>query len=198
VALPVRLDSDALLPHVQSSDARVLAKIDPYGGRLFDEVCVEPLPLCEVDERDAVPALERPAVPEAEIHLRSDFLDDRFDRERQEPRGTLGYAAAAGLVARKARAIEKQDVLSGRCQAVGGGRAGRPGPDDDRVVASHGSILSIVVAVVGTFLTGRAKTEQAEDAGRLRTRTVRSRLRTRACDGLQRAGQTTVLAAATT
>ena len=51
-----------------------------------------------------------------------------------------GETVAAGFVARKARAIEQQNVETLRAEKVGGGRATRAGAYDDRIMHVHHAI----------------------------------------------------------
>jgi hypothetical protein len=104
-------------------------------GRLLQEEVVEPPPLRHVREWRA--GLARDALPIAEAALQpvGDVLHDGLDRERQHARRAPRDTAPAGLVAREGRLVEEQDARARIREAVGGGRARRPGSDDRDVVA---------------------------------------------------------------
>ena len=86
--------------------------------------------------RRPAPARSLP-VREPELEGRDAVLDHGRHVDRNLVDGPIGEAAAAGLVAREARAVDEEDGCSCAREAVGGGRAGRPGPDDDDVEALH-------------------------------------------------------------
>src|SRR5581483_4528877 len=68
-------------------------------------------------------------------------LDDRPDREREQPRRAPGDAAAAGLVTRERRAVDEEDARAGAREPICGRRAGGAGADDGNVVAGHDAKL---------------------------------------------------------
>ena len=101
--------------------------------------CASSLRRCVIRTSGPSPApLEPLPVAEAELEAVDDVLDDRVDGDGQLPHGAVGQAAAARLVAREALAVEQQHLRAPLGEAVGGRRAGRAGPDDDRVEPLHG------------------------------------------------------------
>ncbi len=98
---------------------------------------VEPASLRHERKRFASRAPEAPAVGQAAIQRVDDVLDNRVDREGQEPRRASGDAAAAWLVAREGRSVDEQHARACVRKTVRGGRAGGPGADDRDVERAH-------------------------------------------------------------
>ena len=121
--------------HVRDLDA--VAELGAHGHGPLDQVVVEPPALGHEDERLAGRPLEASAVAEPEAHAIDDLLDDRVGRDGKLADGADRQAAAARLVARKARLVEEQHGRSLRGEAEGGRRPGRAGADDDDVEAFH-------------------------------------------------------------
>jgi hypothetical protein len=67
---------------------------------------VQAQPLGHVHERPPASARVRPAVPQAQVGVRDDLLDDLVDAERNETCRASGDPTAAGLVAWKTRSVE--------------------------------------------------------------------------------------------
>ena len=76
-------------------------------------------------------------VVEAEREPGRAVLDHGLDGEGQLTHGAHREPAAARLVARKGRPVDEEDARALAAEAVGGGRAGGPGPDDQDVEPSH-------------------------------------------------------------
>src|SRR5207249_315459 len=125
-------------------DADSVAEIGACGRSLLREKVVEPLALGHVHEGCVGAALDRPPVPEPKVDPCCDVLDDSVQREGQKSRCTLRHPASARLVPGELRAVEQEDVSACRREAIGSGGAGGPSAGDDRLVASHARILSVV------------------------------------------------------
>ena len=114
-----------------------LPHLGAHLGRLPQQEVIELPALRHVRERPAGSAREAMPVAEPALQPVGHVLDDRLDRERQEPRRATGDAAAARLVARERRLVEDKDARAGAGEAVGSGCARRPAPDDGHVVGPH-------------------------------------------------------------
>ena len=123
--------------HLDVVDLDAVTKLCPRRDSLLDEVVVEAKTLRHVDEGLPAGPLEAGAVAKAEAHAVDDVLDDRIGRDRQVPHRSHRQPAAAGLVAWETRLVDEQHARPCRGQPVGGGRARRPGTDDDRVEMLH-------------------------------------------------------------
>lgn len=143
VARPVGEHGDASLPALDAADAHPVPELGSRRRGLLGEEEVEPLALREVDEGRAGASPQSPAVPEAEVDRSGHVFDDGIDGERKQPGGAFRHATPAGLVPREGRPVEEEDVCAGRGKPARGRRPSRSGPDHDRVVASHASILSL-------------------------------------------------------
>jgi len=97
--------------------------------------------LRHVDERLAASASEFPVVPDPHDQVVDDVLDDGNDRAGQVPESAAGQAAAARLVARKARLVHEQDARAGAGKVDGGRRAGRPCTGHEDVEPLHRAIV---------------------------------------------------------
>ena len=136
-------DGHTVRPNLEVAHLHAFTELGPRLDRLLHEEVVEALPLRHVDERVTVSSGDGLPVAQAQVHGRDDVLDDGLDGEGQEPRGTARHASATRLVARKACAVEQEDVCTRAREPVGGRRACGAGADDDGVVALHGAILTI-------------------------------------------------------
>jgi hypothetical protein len=83
-----------------------MAEVGAGVGRTLREIVVEAQPLGHVHERPPASARVRSAVPQAQVGVGDDLLDNRVDAERDETSGASGDPTAAGLVAWKTRAVE--------------------------------------------------------------------------------------------
>ena len=140
----VEADDPAVVVLLERGHPLPVAEVGAGGRRLLGQVRVEPPTLRHQDERPLPAPLEPLPVAEAELEAVDDVLDDRVDRDGQLPHGPVGQAAAARLVAREALAVEQQHLRAALGETVGGRRAGRAGPDDDRVEPFHGSIVRVL------------------------------------------------------
>ena len=105
--------------------------------RLLGEEGVEPLALRHQHDRREPAVLERSEIAVAEGDRRHALLHDRPDRERQQPGPAQRDAAAAGLVAGEARAVDEQRAHALAGEQMRGQRARRPGPHHDDVETLH-------------------------------------------------------------
>ncbi len=117
--------------------AHAVAELGARLDRLLGQMRVEPAALGHQHERPVAAALEAPAVAETEVDPLDHVLDHRVDRNRQLAHRAVGQPAAAGLVAWKALAVEQQHARARARETERGRRAGRPGPDHDRVEPLH-------------------------------------------------------------
>jgi len=125
------------LPELQRRCAEPVPEVRSRGRGRFGEVRVEPPPLGHQDERPLPSPLEPRSVAEPELEAVDDLLDDGVDRDRKLLHSAFGQAAAARLVAREALAVEQEHARARAREPQSRRRAGRPGPDDDRVEALH-------------------------------------------------------------
>ena len=103
-------------------------------GCPLDEEVVEPRSLREVGDRPVVLAIDVLAVAQSHVCAGHDFLDDGGEIEGQQRGGTNADRAAAGLVAREARAVEQQHIAASLCELARSGTARRARADDDYFV----------------------------------------------------------------
>src|SRR5581483_9189485 len=131
----VRADHD---PRVELArvDGHALAHLGARVGGPLEEEVVEPLPLRHVRERGVGASREAVAIAQAAVHPVDRVLDDRLDRERQEPRSAAGHAAAARLVAREPRLVDHEDPRAGAREPERRDRSRRAAADD-RDVGAH-------------------------------------------------------------
>ena len=134
-------DRDRVVVHLERGRTDAVAEVGPGRRRLLGEVRVEPAPLRHQDQRAFGPALEAAAVAKAEPAAPHRVLDDWVDGNRQLPDRAVRQPAAAGLVARKALAVEQQHARARARETEGGGRSGRTGSDDDCIEALHRTIV---------------------------------------------------------
>ena len=123
-------------PPVDPLDADALAQLGPALDRLLDQVPVEPQPLRHRDQR--LPrAAQLAAAADAELDVVDELLEDRRHVAGRLPQRPTGQAAAAGLVAGKARPVEQQHRGAGVRQAARRCGACRPGSDHHDVPPPH-------------------------------------------------------------
>ena len=138
---PVEANRGLALSELQAGRAEPVPEVRPRGRRRFREVRVQVPPLRHQHERPLPSALEAHAVATAELEPADDLFDDGIDRDRQLLHRAFGQPAAAGLVARETLAVEQEHARPGARESQSRRRAGRPGPDDDRVDALHPTMV---------------------------------------------------------
>ena len=121
-----------------------VAKLRARGDGLLGKVCVEPVPLRHQHQRPLPAPLDAGPVAQAELDPVDDVLDDRIDGDRELAHRAVGETAAAGLVAREAGSVEQKHPRVAAGEAQRRRRAGRPGPDDDRIEPLHSVIVSLL------------------------------------------------------
>ena len=134
----VEANGGAAVRELERGRAHAVAELGARLDRLLGQMRVEPAALGHQHERPVAAALEAPAVAETEVDPLDHVFDDRLDRNRQLANRAVGQPAAAGLVAGEALAVEQQHARARARETERGRRAGRAGPDDDRVEAGHG------------------------------------------------------------
>src|SRR4051794_29680609 len=136
-----RLAVDPKLPLRLDVDAHAVPERHTGRGRLLDEKCIEPAPLCHQAEHLLRAPFHDASVLKTAAHTRDPVLDDGLDRERQLSDRAHRQAAAARLVTRKRRLVYEQNASVSACETVSRRRAGRAGADDRDVKSLHGSRL---------------------------------------------------------
>lgn len=114
-----------------------IGQLGSGGNGLLHEERVKPDALRHEDQGRPATALEAARVTQPHDEPVDLLLDDRRGREGKRAHGARRESAAAGLVARKARAICEKHRSSRAGQVVSRQRPGRPCPDDDDVVPTH-------------------------------------------------------------
>ncbi len=132
---------DAVRADLDLRDPGVVAKARTRSDRLLDEIRIEPPPLRHQDQRFGARSAKAVTVVETKLERVDDALDDRPDVARRLPERPPGDTAAARLVAREARSIGEQDARAAAGEMDRGRGSGRPGTDDEDVVALHGISL---------------------------------------------------------
>ena len=74
---------------------------------------------------------------------RVDVLDDGVHGARRVPQRAAGDAPAAGLVAREARPVGKEDARAATREMKRGRRSGGTGPDDEDVDPFHDAMVRL-------------------------------------------------------
>ena len=116
---------------------RAVAEVGPGVRRLLGQKCIEPTALGHEDERLVRAPLEARAEVESEFDDGRPVLDDRVDREGEQPDRAHRQAAAARLVPREASTVREEHGRTLAREPVRGGRAGRPCTDHEDVKALH-------------------------------------------------------------
>ena len=122
-------------------DADTVAELGSSCRRLLGQVRIEATPLRHQDQRRLAAAAERAAEAESELERVHGVLDDRGDVTGRLLERPARETTAARLVAREPGAVGEQHARSPAREAECGGGTGRPGADDEDVVAAHDVIV---------------------------------------------------------
>ena len=139
LAVDARGHTRALVVYVRDPDS--VPEVRAGAGGLLHEMEVEPAALRHEDEWLGVPPCEAPPVPEPDPEPVDDVLDYGIDRARRMSKRSAREPSAARLVARKARAVDKQDLRTVSREPEGRRRTGWAGADDERVEPLHRRIV---------------------------------------------------------
>ena len=139
LAVDARGHTRALVANVGDPDP--VPEVRAGAGGLLREMEVEPAALRHEDEWLGVSPCEAPPVPESDPEPVDDVLDDGIDRARRMSKRSAREPSAARLVARKARAVDQQDLRTVSREPEGRRRTGWAGADDERVEPLHRRIV---------------------------------------------------------
>ena len=137
----VEADRAPVVVQLERGGAQPVPEVRACRRGLGGEVRVEAAPLGHQHKRPLASPDKAGPVAEAELEAVDHLLDDGIDGDRQLFDRALGQPAAARLVAREAGPVEQEHLRPGAREPVSGGRAGRPGPDDDHIELLHRPIV---------------------------------------------------------